>query len=572
MQPKDAPELNQIKLTAGSEVEEVDDVVHPFVPKVDAESEKPTSKPMGITSFGEREASAGRIKLSQQITLARRFSIVLGVVLAASLCAIMWKQRQAAEEQLHYYNDQAELAEYDHKQDKAALLWRKAIKLSESLHSDSWAVADLHMRAAIAERDAARLIPPGANDIPPLLVRKFNADEKEDLLTALHIYQHTNAKAEQQMVLKKLVETCDLTQCVYYDAYRDPLCNKTTITTDAFAAEQSLKKPDKNDIDKTVANYKMYLLKGGEISFLSEDVNSLLGFLETPQQYAKVIPLLQEYVYRAIEPENFLQGHKWLDQAIEKSGKSKDASGRLVLANDAYAHGDFHGAIVEYSRYLADNKKDAVIREKLLEARRQNRQSSIGSRADTLLEEISYLKQLRDLQQEIFGYENPLTMRTTLCLAADYSLDEDVQSAEQELLPLLKIVKKRIPLKYVPVDFTATVKPLGDNEKDANNFATITVEEAADIFRTSAGFATQKAMYESAVRDLEYSALATGWPACKVAKDSAGAYSLRFDRWTFANLCTCRGLYNMAQHHLPPKGDQNQGYWMPVDDFAHQLW
>ena len=563
MKRKDAPDLDQIKLTATSEVDDVDDVVCPFVPE--AESEIQTGKPIGIRSAFEREASAGRLKLSHKVfSLAKRFSIVLGVVLAAALCAIMWKQRQADEEQLQYYNDQAELAEFDSKPDKAALFWRQGIKLSESLHSDRWAVADLHMRAATAEAAAwaqPQLDPANqmrlANGIqidPSTLnsLKKFKDDQKEDLLAALHIYQHTNAKAEQLTVLRDLVATCQVPQCVYYDPYRDPNCNQNAPATNSLPAAKIPEEPDKNDIDKTVANYRTYLLTVGDSAALSGKMKSLLGSLETPQQYEKVIPLLQEYCYEAIEPENFLKGHRWLDRAIEKSGKSKDGPGsRLALANDAYARGDFHGAIVEYSRYLANNKKDEGAREKLLSARRLNRQKSIGSGPDLLLEQISFLKELRTLENETFGFDS--SSGTTLSLVDAYSLAEDVRSAESELAPLLKKVEKRIPLKHAPVDFAATLSAI-QPPKFGNG------EEAADIFRASADIATQKAMYESAVHDLEYSALAIGWPAAAVAGEGYTSTSgASFERWTsarseretFANLCTCRGLYNIAQHHLP---------------------
>jgi len=512
---KDAPILVQLR-HAASDVEDVDHVVRPFVPNADVANQ--ASKTLCVSSADQSESSSSRPKLSHKhFSLARRISLVLGVVLGISLCAIMWRQRQADEEQFRYYSDQAELAEYSAPRtssfnqrelsqlDKAAFFWRKAIKVSESLHAERRCVADLHMRAAIAECRASDVLELGVlkQEITREMLTRCKADEKEDLLTALHIYQHdANARAEQMMALNKLIllTYTQVPHCRQAAPYRDLYCNRAPTITDSFPGLPILDRPDKNDIDKTVANYRNYVIREGDTIPLSENMKSLIGLLQTPQQYEKAIPLLHEYVYHTVWPEHFLDGHKWLEEAIEKSGRSKDSTGRLTLANDAYARGDLHGAIVEYSRYLADNENDDRIREKLLALRRLNRQKNIGSGPDQLLELISFSKQLQRLQGEAFGYDSSEAISTTLDLAREYSAAEDTQSAEKELAPLLKKVKERIPSKQThPFNQTLT----------GSTFYTAAdprYDPASEIFGTSAEIATQKAMYESAMRDLERSA------------------------------------------------------------------
>jgi tetratricopeptide (TPR) repeat protein len=89
------------------------------------------------------------------LSQSKTISLLLGLTIALVATFIAVNDRSGKEQLFRKYIGDAELQEYDGRYDRAALVWHSAIKLGTSLGDKAKLVADLHVRAAMAEAETS---------------------------------------------------------------------------------------------------------------------------------------------------------------------------------------------------------------------------------------------------------------------------------------------------------------------------------------------------------------------------------------------------------------------------------
>jgi tetratricopeptide (TPR) repeat protein len=405
------------------------------------------------------ESGAIYFWLSQSKTI----SLLLGLTIALVASFIVVNDRSGKEQLFRKYISDAELQEYDGRYDRAALVWHSAIKLGTSLGDQAKHVADLHVRAAMAEGETSGQDSATENNhINDKKIRQstyahrdYEAGEQiKDLRIALSLYEKiSNTTAEQISTLDKLTRLIarDHWEVFNRDCHtpnfvvstsNEPTKEETNAALNSL--NRGLGELKQKHPGLGISDFRKYLHETLDSNYVAHQLYLFAHKKPIADSViSDLIPLYHEVIYYSqSEPANFKFDQQMLDWAMTcQSTDPSNFKDRLNAGDLAFFDHDYHGATVEYLRCLG-LKNDQRVRDKLINSLQLARKADIGT-VEPLAEYTILLEKSLKLNQQAFGKNHHRVQSALYDLGLAHWITNHLTEAEYELRSI-KLDKKDV--------------------------------------------------------------------------------------------------------------------------------
>jgi tetratricopeptide (TPR) repeat protein len=383
------------------------------------------------------------------LSQSKSISLLLGLIIAIAATFVVITDRSGKEQVFRKYINDAELQEYDGRYDRAALLWHAAIQLGTALGDKAKLVADLHVRAAMAEAETSgQDIATEQNNFQDNKIKQSTYDHRDyevgeqmkDLRIALSLYEKIpNTIAEQIAALDKLTRLIarEHWEVLNNDCHTPNFVvssNKKETNAALNSLNRGLGELKKKRPGLGISDFRKYLHE----TLYSDDIAHELYLFTHKKPLADsvvsdLIPLYHEVIYyNQTEPAFFRFDQQVLDWLMRwQSTNPSNFKDRLNAGDLAFFDHDYHGATVEYLRCLG-LKNDQRVRDKLINALQLARKADFGS-VEPLSEYIVLLEKSLKLNQHSFGRNHNRVQSALFELGIAHWLTNHLTEAESEL-------------------------------------------------------------------------------------------------------------------------------------------